>query len=111
MHIKINSRDFSLTSTLGKFIDEKMTFALSRYSQRIRVAELTLKDIKVSRGGNDKQCTIKMKLNQFKTLVVEDTSDNTYETVAACCQRAKRRVERHFNRACSQTRRATPTQP
>ncbi|MDM7860650.1 HPF/RaiA family ribosome-associated protein [Alteromonas sp. ASW11-36] len=110
MHIKINSRDFSVTPALGKFIDEKMKFALSRYSQRIRVAELTLKDINGPRGGIDKQCTIKMKLNQFKTLVVEDTSEDAYESITACCQRAKRRIERHFNRARSQSRRPSHAQ-
>ena len=51
MHIKINTRDFSLTPALSSFIDEKMKFALSRYNQRIRVAEISLKDINGPRGG------------------------------------------------------------
>ena len=107
MHIKINARDFTLTPALQQFIDEKVKFALSRYNQRIRVAEITLKDVNGPRGGIDKKCAIKMKLNQFKTLVVEDISDDAYEAIHACCQRAKRRIERHFNRARSQIRRTS----
>ena len=99
MHIKINTRDFTLTPALSSFIDEKMKFALSRYNQRIRIAEISLRDINGPRGGVDKLCIIKMKLNQFKTLVVEDESEDAYEAINACCKRAKRRVERHFNRA------------
>jgi phage baseplate assembly protein W len=52
MHIKINTRDFSLTPALSSFIDEKMKFALSRYNQRIRVAEISLKDINGPRGAS-----------------------------------------------------------
>ena len=107
MHIKINTRDFSLTPALSSFIDEKMKFALSRYNQRIRVAEISLKDINGPRGGVDKQCIIKMKLNQFKTLVVEDVSEDAYKAINACCQRAKRRAERHFNRAKTMRRIST----
>ena len=111
MHVKINSRDFSVTPALKEFIESKVQFALNRYAQRIRVLELCLKDINGPRGGIDKQCIIKMKLNQFKTLVVEDTSADAYESIVACTQRAKRRMERHHNRARSQTRRSAFVQP
>ncbi|MBT0586514.1 HPF/RaiA family ribosome-associated protein [Alteromonas oceanisediminis] len=106
MHIKINSRDFSITPALQQFIEAKIQFALNRYAQRIRVLEISLKDINGPRGGIDKQCTIKMKINQFKTLVVEDTSADAYESVVACTQRAKRRMERHYTRARTQSRRS-----
>ncbi|WP_164084691.1 ribosome hibernation-promoting factor, HPF/YfiA family [Alteromonas flava] len=105
MHIKINSRDFTVTTAMREFIQEKLTFALSRYAQRIRVAEISLKDINGPRGGIDKQCIIKMKLNQFKTLVVEEQADDAYDAIGNSCRKAKRRVERHFNRSRTQSRR------
>ena len=107
MHIKIHSNDFSITPAMSEYIDEKIKFALTRYGQRIRVIEISLKDINGPRGGLDKQCIIKMKINQFKTLVVDDVSSDAYEAISACTQRAKRRIERHFNRSRTQQRRAT----
>ena len=91
----------------ASFIEEKIKFALSRYGQRIRVIEISLKDINGPRGGVDKQCVIKMKINQFKTLVVDDISADGYEAITACTQKAKRRIERHFGRSRSQQRRPT----
>lgn len=107
MHIKIHSKDFSITPAINEFINDKIKFALSRYGTRIRVIEISLKDINGPRGGVDKQCVIKMKVNQFKTLVVDDVSADAYEAITACTQRAKRRIERHFNRSRAQQRKPT----
>lgn len=98
MNIKIQSRDFLLTDALHRQISAKLQLILSRYGHRIRKTEVTLSDVNGPKGGEDKRCIMKFRINHLKTIVVQDTTNDMYESISNCAMRVRRTLERQFGR-------------
>ncbi|WP_100640924.1 HPF/RaiA family ribosome-associated protein [Alteromonas facilis] len=110
MRIKYNVRDYAVTPTLKAFINEKIGFSLSRFAQRIRVVIFSISQTRSNNGELQCICVIKVKLNQYKTLVAEEQGRDMYLTVQACSYKAKRKIERHFYTSRTKTHRANMMQ-
>ncbi len=98
MKIKIQSRDFELTDALHQSISDKLQLILNRYGHRIRKTEVTLSDVNGPKGGVDKRCIMKFRINHLKTIVVQDTTADMYESINNCASRVRRTLERQFGR-------------
>ena len=98
MNIKIQSRDFQLTEALHMQISAKLQLILSRYGHKIRKTEVILSDVNGPRGGVDKCCVMKFRINHLKTIVVKDTTSDMYESISNCALRVRRTLERQFGR-------------
>ena len=98
MNINLQARDFHLTDSLESQIRQKMKNILNRFDQKIRMARVVLSDINGPKGGKDKRCTIKIEVHNFKTIVVDEVTENMYESISRCSQRAKRAIDKLFNK-------------
>lgn len=99
MNIDLQARDFELTDSLESQIRQKMKILLDRFDHKIRNTRVVLSDINGPKGGNDKRCTIKIEVHNFKTIVVDEVTDNMYESISRCSQRAKRAVAKLVNKS------------
>ncbi len=98
MNIKTQCRGFKLSLALHDHVKSRIYLVLGRYSSKIRQVEVTLLDVNGPKGGVDKKCLITLRLNHFKSIVVQETSEDMYFSINNCAQRARRAVERHYNR-------------
>ncbi len=98
MNIKIQSRGFKLSEALYEHTHSKLYLTLGRYAERIRNIEVVLTDINGPKGGEDMRCIIKLRLNRFKSVALQETSSDMYDAINQCSHHARRVVERHFNR-------------
>ncbi|MFT4937627.1 MAG: putative sigma-54 modulation protein [Paraglaciecola sp.] len=98
MNIKIQSNDFILPPVVREEISSKLHLILGRFGQRIRQTEVVLSDVNRPRGGLDKKCIIKLRINQYKVIVSHDTTDDMYDSIAKSAYRARRTMERFFDR-------------
>ena len=110
MRIKVQSRGFKLTEALYNQVNAKLHLVLSRYSNRIRQAQVTLLDTNGPKGGEDKRCLICIKVNHAKSIVVQETAPDLYDAISNGVYRIKRAVDRHFNRSRQLNRRVQSSQ-
>jgi putative sigma-54 modulation protein len=94
MNINLQARDFYLTDSLESQIRQKMKIILNRFDHKIRMTRVVLSDINGPKGGKDKRCTIKIEVHNFKTIVVDEVTENMYESISRCSQRAKRAIDK-----------------
>lgn len=98
MNIRIQSRDFLLTDALEGQIRDKLQLILSRYGHRIRKTEVTLSDVNGPKGGADKRCLMKFRINHLKTIVAQETTEDMYLSINNCVHRVRRTLERQFGK-------------
>ena len=98
MLIKIHTRGFTLSDSLGEYTEAKIRLALGLYWDRIRRVDVFLADVNGPRGGEDMQCKIKVKIDEFSPVVVQETADEMYGAINICAQRIKRVCARRFDR-------------
>lgn len=104
MNIDLQARDFNLTNAHELQIRQKLKVVLSRFSHKIRLARVVLSDINGPKGGKDKRCAICVEVNNHKTVVVEEVSENMFESINRCSQRVKRTLTRMLNKRRVNTR-------
>ena len=68
MLVNIQSRHFSLSEALSKYVKSKIQIMLSRYESKIININVSLFDINGPKGGEDKCCKIIIKINGAITL-------------------------------------------
>jgi putative sigma-54 modulation protein len=98
MQIDIQALNFSLTRALEKYIQRRLSFALSNKDDHIQRVVVRLSDINGPRGGADKCCHIQVVLPQLADVVIEDTEVDLYSAVDRAADRAGRTVGRKLAR-------------
>lgn len=71
MRIHLHCQGFELTNEEREYVDRRLTFALSRFSPRIRHLGVSICDINGERGGIDKRCRILARIQGLQELMVE----------------------------------------
>lgn len=89
MQILIRTNGFSLSSSLGNFIYNRAGVNFSRFGATIRKVEVYVADENGPKGGVDKTCVIKIKLDQSNEIVVKDVQDDLYIAIQRAVTRAK----------------------
>lgn len=98
MIIDLQARDFQLTDPLRQQIRQKLKAVLNRFGEKIHRVRVVLSDINGPKGGNDKRCVIKVKVNNHKTLVVDEVTDNIHESINRCARRVKHAITKTVSR-------------
>jgi putative sigma-54 modulation protein len=98
MNLSISGKNMKLNDTMKERIEQRIYFALSRFSPRISRVSVTVEDINGPRGGIDKRCRILVKLDRMEELQVEITDADIDDAVAAAADRMGRSVQRKLDR-------------
>lgn len=99
MQIEIQSRRIPLNDGLREHVRRRIQFAVGRFADRIRHVTVQLSDINGPRGGVDKRCQLRMRVEGLPDIVVDDTEMNLYAAVSNAAGRAGRALSRYAQRA------------
>lgn len=109
MHIDIQSSGLVLTESLRAYVKRRLQTSIG-WAMTRRLA-VWLSDINGPRGGNDKRCKIEVRLNNGKSILIEDTEPNMYTAIDRAAERADRAVARQLAKRRSFPReKLVPTQ-
>ena len=97
MLVHIQSRHFSLSAALNKYVKTKLQVMLGRYEAKIISLNVSLFDINGPKGGEDKCCKIIVKINGTSSIVVQETAADLYDAINTCSRRARRAVKRQLS--------------
>jgi ribosomal subunit interface protein len=92
----IQTRNFELTAELREYVEHRVAFALSQYSDYIRGAVVILLDFSGPKGGIDKRCHLRVRLNGLSEIAVEETEADFHVAVDRAADRAKRTLVRRL---------------
>lgn len=98
MKIDIQARDFELTEGLREHVKHRLDFALSQFQDHIRGVVVHLTDVNGPRGGIDKRCSLRVRLNGRLHIVVDETEADFPIAVNRAADRAKRTLARRLLR-------------
>ncbi|MDJ0880060.1 MAG: HPF/RaiA family ribosome-associated protein [Gammaproteobacteria bacterium] len=98
MQIDIQSRSFSLTQALQRYVKKKIQSHLDRRADHIMRVNVRLSDINGPHGGVDKRCVVHLVLPQQADIVIGETQSNLYSAINACCVRARSVLSRKLSR-------------
>ena len=104
MQIAIQAHGFSLTDALEKHVQDRLRFAFSRVSGRVRRVLVTLSDINGPRGGVDKRCLLEVRLDGLSSVVIQDIQTDLYTAIDRAAGRAARSVMRRLTLKISKRR-------
>ena len=97
MLVHIQSRHFSLSAALNKYVKTKLRVMLGRYEAKIISLNVSLFDINGPKGGEDKCCKIIVKINGTSSIVLQETAVDLYDAINTCSRRARRAVKRQLS--------------
>jgi hypothetical protein len=95
MQLSIIDQNDSMNQTTREFAERRLRFALSRFSNKIDLVTVVVRDVNGPRGGVDKFCRITVKMRRLANVRI--TSQDA--AVEPCLARAADRVGRAVARA------------
>jgi putative sigma-54 modulation protein len=98
MSIKIQAKGFRLTSSIKSYVNSKLNKILERYRGQLPNIEVKLLDDHGPRGGEDMRCRILFKPAGLRPIIIQETAEDLYDAISACCHRAKWTANRYFQR-------------
>ena len=99
MILTIRAKGFTLTDALKGSVESHLRFLLTRYRDVIERIDVTLSDINgADKGGVDKRCLITLKLFKSKSIVVQITEADLYDSIQYCSQKLQRTITRHLGK-------------
>lgn len=104
MMIVIQCQGFQLTPALREHVRRRLGFSLARANNHISRVDVSLSDINGPRGGIDKRCLVKVRLEGLQLVVVEDVQSNLYSAIDRAAGRAGRIVLRRLARQSDKRR-------
>ena len=104
MMIVIQCQGFQLTAALREHVRRRLGFSLARGNSHISRVDVSLSDINGPRGGIDKRCLVKVRLEGLQLVVVEDVQSDLYSAIDRAAGRAGRIVMRRLARQSDKRR-------
>ena len=98
MRTAIQVRNSDLTDELREHVEHRLAFALSQFPEHIRDVVVVLSDINGPKGGIDKRCSLRVRLNGRSDIVIEETEADFHVAVDRAADRAKRTLGRRLRR-------------
>jgi ribosome-associated translation inhibitor RaiA len=108
MNLRIHAQGFSLSVSLFDFVQQRLYYALGRYSGLIESVRVRLSDENGPRGGRDKRCNLQVNLRGMPPLLISEMSGDMYQAVALAVHRSDRLVGRTLQRRRSNWSSAIP---
>ncbi len=101
MNLSIFDRGGHLSEELRQFAERRLSFALSRFTSRIKRVSLVLDEVTGPGGGVETRCRITVTLRRAEEITITDQAAD----VADCLTRIAQRTERSVARSIEQTQR------
>lgn len=98
MRIDIQCLGFPLTDPLREHTEQRLRFALTRTSARIKRMVVRLGNTNLPRGREDKFCRIQVHLEHALPVLIEDAGTDLYAVIDRAAQRAGRHVTKNIDR-------------
>ncbi len=98
MRTAIQVRNSDLTDELREHVEHRLAFALSQFPEHIRGVVAVLSDVNGPKGGIDKRCSLRVRLNGGADIVIEETEADFHVAVDRAADRAKRTLGRCLRR-------------
>ncbi|EXI65156.1 MAG: Dark-response protein 21 [Candidatus Accumulibacter adjunctus] len=111
MNLQIQSHDFALTEGLRQHVETRLACALNHGQEVVTRIVVRLADVNGPRGGEDKSCSIEVRIKGAPALVVEDTQSDLYVAVDRASGRIGRTLDRYLARRREAAMPAASQQP
>lgn len=98
MNILIHASDFTLTDALRKHIAWRAASATNYGHDVVSRVIVHLSDVNGPRGGEDKRCSIELRLKGAQSLVVDDVQSDLYVAIDRAFERIGRSLHRRLMR-------------
>ena len=98
MQILIRSKGFALTEAIDNHIKSRVESTLSRFESMIKIVEVFVSDVNGPKGGIDKLCVVKIKIDPRSELIIKDKTADLYQAVTSTFSRAKQSLTRYVQR-------------
>lgn len=92
MQIEIRALNESLRPSQRTLVERRLSYALSRFGNKVRRVLVRLEDMNGPRGGLDKRCQIEVRLQGRGTLVAEVSDTEIEPAVSRAADRIARRM-------------------
>ncbi len=98
MNTQIHSNDITLNNTLHKFIQKQAKKSMTVCPDRVERLIVRLKDINGPKGGDDKECSVEIKIANSAPIIVTKRSTNIYTSIHQAMKRASRTTLRRIGK-------------
>lgn len=98
MKIDITTQQVELDKNVSDQILRRLQFALSKFGHSIRQVQVHFSDLNGPKGGNDKKCSIKVKLVTTGEVMVQGVGKDIATTLSYSVERVGRAVKRELER-------------
>lgn len=99
MQMSIHCCGFDLTEGLRDYTEKRLTCSLRFGNPHIMRLVVRLSDINGPRGGEDKRCSIELRLKGLTDVMIEDTETDLYAAIDRAAERAGRTMARRLARS------------
>lgn len=98
MEMTVQTQGFKLTRSLEQFTQYHIHKTLKCCSENIERVVVRLKDINGPKGGDDKHCSVEIKLAHKPVMIITKTSGDMYQGIRQTTKRAARTAMRQLKR-------------
>lgn len=99
MQVNVTSTNLTVSKQMKADLVRKLKTVFGRAHERIAKASITLSDVNGPKGGNDKECKIKLTLPGLSPILVMARKDNLFKAAATALSTAnltlKRKLKKH----------------
>jgi putative sigma-54 modulation protein len=99
MQLELRVRNTDLADALQRYIEQRLSFELGRYGDRVGRVVVKVSGLNGSRGGTKKSCRISAELRPFGRVAVQETDLDLYTAVDRAAGRIGRLFGQRLNRA------------
>ena len=99
MQLSIIDQNDSLNASMREFAERRLRFALSRFSSKIELVTVVVRDLNGPRGGVDKFCRITVKMRRLASVRITSLHGELEACLARAADRAGRSVARAVERS------------
>ena len=98
MKIDITTQQVELNKNVSDRVLRRLQFALSKFGHSIRRVQVHFSDLNGPKGGNDKKCSIKVKLITTGEVIVHGVGEDIATALSYSVERVGRAVKRELER-------------
>jgi len=96
MRLEIRGRHVQITDTTRTYVERRLSFALDRFAERIRIVRLKVGDVNSCRGGVDKHCQLSLSFTHSSPITLEGRDLTVQGAIDRVFSKVGRLVARHF---------------
>ncbi len=98
MHVNIRGAGRAVSKDIREYIDRRLSFALSRFSNRVHRVAVYVGDLNGPKGGQDQWCHIVARLHTGTPLVIVDRDAQVTTLIDRAADRLGHAVSRRITR-------------